>query len=287
MVTVSSCCRLRAKREIWIKAPDEVCWETRSMRRQKKERANGSKCLSFHCWIIEELLTDSALWRRATSEIPGSTQNPKPSSGEPPGLSDSTNTYNFNEPWLQRNGISPLSVCDWTSESNQLLLFCSGGEPSVLCVSFYCCWIRAIFYSDASKKKPYSPVWEDNHRFPDATEEISNRSKRRPATHTSTDGKHSVAYEHVLETKRWGDRYAEGGDSVRVRIRLIMPRESTGSKSRQAFMCFVGEFPSQVSTMAQGIISLSREHWPGVNLQPSTPHRFPSCLFLFYLSAPT
>lgn len=34
-------------------------------------------------------------------------------------------------------------------------------------------------------------------------------------------------------------------------------------------MCFVWEVPSQVSTMARGIISLSRELWPWVNLQPS------------------
>lgn len=85
-------------------------------------------------------------------------------------------------------------VCGWTSASNQHLLFCRGKEPSALCVSYYYCtfqvWIRAIFYSDTSKKRNTAAQCEwivigfrmQRRKYPTTASDTQQ-------THTSADGR--------------------------------------------------------------------------------------------------
>lgn len=112
-------------------------------------------------------------------------------------------------------------VCGWTSASNQPLVLQGEGTFSVvrklLLLHLPSLDPCNFLFRHEQKKKHSSPMWVDSHRFPDATKEISNNGKRRPAN-TYVGG-----WASSLLACSCGDRYAGAGDSVRVRIRLITP----------------------------------------------------------------
>lgn len=145
--------------------------------------------------------TDSALWRQATSEIPGSTQNPQPRPGKPRGLLDSANTYIFNEPWTQLNCISALSAArvwlDLGVESAALVLQ-RWGTFSVVCKLLLLHppspdQGNVLFRHEQTRKAAAQCEWiitglqMQGRKYPRAA-----RDSQR--TQTSADGPHSVAY---------------------------------------------------------------------------------------------
>lgn len=84
------------------------CFEQLAAKGSGKKRGQMA---AYVCHSAVELWkSNSALWRRATSEIPGSKLHTLPRPGKPQGLFDSANTYIFNEPWSQWDCINPLSA---------------------------------------------------------------------------------------------------------------------------------------------------------------------------------
>lgn len=71
-----------------------------------KGKKNGSICLSFWIWIMEELPVTFVLWQHGLSEIVSCDSIHKPHLQKPKGIYDSIDTYIFNDPLSQQNCIS-------------------------------------------------------------------------------------------------------------------------------------------------------------------------------------
>lgn len=74
--------------------------------------------------------------------------------------------------------------------------------------------------------------------------------------------------------RQYADRFECAEESVGVRIRLITLGGVQQAKADRREWVFAWEVPSEASTVARGIVALSREHRPLVNSRaPQAPHR--------------